>query len=152
MYFPKDPSEEMLRDEIQFTAEDVGMPVADTATLEVGLRKIARHYEAEIDLLHYIFCSDEYLLQINREHLDHDTFTDIITFPYREFPEMESDIFISTERVAENAEKFGVPFERELRRVVAHGLLHLIGFGDKTEEEASEMRRREEHALALFPS
>ena len=149
-FFPKDPAADVLRDEIQFSAEDVPMPLDDTVEWEAALRNVVAHYGGAIDLLNYIFCSDDYLHRINLEHLDHDTLTDIITFPYREFPELESDIFISTERVRENAAERNLPFETELKRVVSHGLLHLIGFGDKTEEETVEMRQREEHAMEFF--
>ena len=94
--------------------------------------------------------SDEQLLAINLEHLEHDTYTDIITFPYREPPILEGDIFISVERIGENARKFRVSFVEELQRVMAHGVLHLIGFGDKSEAEAAEMRRQEQRAIGMF--
>src|SRR5690606_39385053 len=85
--------------------------------------------------LDYIFCTDQALLEINMEYLAHDTLTDIISFDYTQGKVLSGDIFISTERVAENAKTFGVPFENELLRVMSHGLLHPMGYGDKVEEQ-----------------
>ena len=100
--------------------------------------------------INYLFCDDEYLLGVNRQYLNHDTYTDIITFDYVAGGLISGDIMISIERVGENAVKFGVPFEQELHRVVVHGVLHLLGQGDKTDEEAVEMRRQEEESLVLW--
>ena len=100
--------------------------------------------------INYLFCDDEYLLEANRRYLNHDTYTDIITFDYVAGGLVSGDIMISTERVGENAAKFGVPFGQELRRVVIHGVLHLLGQGDKSEAEAREMRRQEEEALGVW--
>jgi len=100
--------------------------------------------------LTYVFCTDEYLLNINQEYLNHDTFTDIITFDYCEGQLISGDIFISVDRVKENAEEFEVDFAEELHRVMAHGVLHLIGFKDKTESEAALMRLKEEEKIKLF--
>jgi len=100
--------------------------------------------------LDFIFCDDEYLLKINQDYLDHDTYTDIITFPYEDMNGIAGDIFISVDRVKENASDFGVEFDLELKRVMAHGVLHLLGFGDKSEEEASEMRLKEDEKIKLF--
>ena len=98
----------------------------------------------------FIFCDDEYLLKINQDYLHHDTFTDIITFPYEDFNGIAGDVFISVERVKENAAEFEVDFDLELKRVMAHGVLHLLGFGDKSEEEASLMRLKEDEKIKLF--
>ena len=100
--------------------------------------------------LDFIFCDDDYLLRINQDYLDHDTYTDIITFPYGDSNVIAGDIFISIERVKENAVDFRVDFELELKRVMAHGVLHLLGFGDKSEEEASQMRLKEDEKIKLF--
>ncbi len=100
--------------------------------------------------LDYIFCDDEYLLGINRQYLNHDTYTDIITFPYEEVGGISGDIFISIERVRDNADKYKVEFETELKRVMAHGVLHLLGFGDKSQEEADLMRSKENEKIKLF--
>jgi rRNA maturation RNase YbeY len=100
--------------------------------------------------LDYIFCDDEYLLKINQDYLDHDTYTDIITFPYGDLNVIAGDIFISVERVKENAVNFRVDFELELKRVMAHGVLHLLGYGDKSEEEVLQMRLKEDEKIKLF--
>lgn len=108
-------------------------------------------YGGKAKAIHYIFCDDAYLLEINKEYLQHDTLTDIITFRYQEHPHpLESDIYISTERVQENASKFGVAFDAELRRVMAHGVLHLLGFKDKSAADKQKMRQAEEEALGLY--
>ncbi|MER3319499.1 MAG: rRNA maturation RNase YbeY [Allomuricauda sp.] len=98
----------------------------------------------------YIFCSDEYLLELNKEYLNHDTFTDIITFDYTDGKTISGDIFISTDRVEDNARKFDVEFLNELRRVMSHGVLHLAGFGDKSKEEKKTMRGKEEEKIKMF--
>ncbi|MCK0144080.1 rRNA maturation RNase YbeY [Arenibacter sp. F26102] len=100
--------------------------------------------------LDFIFCNDEYLLKINQDYLNHDTYTDIITFPYEDLNGLAGDIFISVERVRDNASDFGVEFDTELKRVMAHGVLHLIGYGDKSEDEALLMRSKEDEKIKLF--
>lgn len=100
--------------------------------------------------VNYIFCDDEYLLQINIQYLDHDTLTDIISFDYTVGNEINGDIFISVERVIENAADFGVQFEEELKRVMAHGVLHYCGYKDKSEEDEQLMRQKEDEKIALF--
>ena len=98
----------------------------------------------------YIFCEDNYLLKINQEYLNHDTFTDIITFDYSEGTRISGDIFISVERVLENAGGYGASFMEELMRVMAHGVLHLMGYKDKTSSDADLMRRKENEKIELF--
>lgn len=112
--------------------------------------EVVKRRDRQVGNINYLFCDDEYLLQVNRQYLQHDTYTDIITFDYVAGGLISGDIMISTERVGENAAKYGVPFERELHRVIIHGVLHLLGQGDKSDDEAREMRRREEEALALW--
>lgn len=114
------------------------------------LAEVIRRRGKSVGNINYLFCDDEYLLGVNRQYLDHDTYTDIITFDYVAGGLISGDILISIDRVGENATKFGVPFEHELHRVVVHGVLHLLGQGDKSDDEAREMRRQEEEALALF--
>lgn len=104
----------------------------------------------ELGHVDYIFCSDADLLKLNLEYLNHDTLTDIITFDYTNGKIISGDIFISTERVVENAAKFEVDFVNELHRVMSHGLLHLMGYGDKSEEESKIMRQKEEEKIELF--
>ena len=100
--------------------------------------------------INYIFCDDEYLLQINQEHLDHDTLTDIISFDYCVGNELHGDIFISIERVRENALDFNVSFTEELKRVMVHGVLHYCGYKDKTENDEKLMRQKEEEKMTMF--
>ena len=100
--------------------------------------------------INYIFCDDDYLHKINLEHLQHDNLTDIISFDYSVGNELHGDIFISVERVADNASDFKVSFGEELRRVMVHGVLHYCGYKDKTEEDAVLMRSKEEEKLAMF--
>lgn len=97
-----------------------------------------------------IFCSDEYLLDMNRTHLDHDYYTDIITFDYTENQLVSGDLFISIDRVRENASDFNVSFVHELHRVIIHGVLHLCGYKDKCDEEEKLMRSKENYALSLI--
>jgi len=103
-----------------------------------------------IDSLGYVFCSDDFLLEINQQFLDHDTLTDIVTFDYTEGTILNGEIYISTDRVADNAKDFNVDFDTELRRVIIHGLLHMCGYGDKTEDEKTRMRSKEDEYLALW--
>ena len=98
----------------------------------------------------YIFCDDQYLLGLNKEYLDHDTFTDIISFDFSVGKIVQGDIFISIERVKENSVLFNVSFAEELRRVIIHGILHLCGYGDKTPEESELMRNKEDEKMELF--
>jgi rRNA maturation RNase YbeY len=114
------------------------------------LAELAQSHGKQLGDVNYIFCDDDYLLQLNLQYLQHDTLTDIITFDYVEGTRLNGDIYISVERVRENAGIFGVTFEEELLRVIAHGLLHLCGFKDKSKSEAQEMRKQEELAMKLF--
>ena len=98
----------------------------------------------------FIFCDDDYLLEINQQYLDHDTYTDIISFDNSVGNMLNGDIFISTERVVENAAEYGVTFEDELNRVIIHGVLHLCGYKDKSKEEAQTMRAKEEEKMKMF--
>jgi len=100
--------------------------------------------------INYIFCDDDYLHKINLEYLDHDTLTDIISFDYSVGNELNGDIFISIERVKDNAKDFNVSFEEELKRVMVHGVLHYCGFKDKNETDERLMRKKEDEKLALF--
>jgi rRNA maturation RNase YbeY len=97
-----------------------------------------------------IFCSDEYLLDMNRTHLDHDYYTDIITFDYTDNQIVSGDLFISIDRVRDNATDFNVSFEHELHRVIIHGVLHLCGYKDKSDDEEKLMRTKENNALSLI--
>lgn len=98
----------------------------------------------------YIFCDDDYLLEINQEYLNHDTLTDIISFDYSEDNIISGDIFISIDRVQDNADDFDTPFEEELKRVLIHGILHYCGYKDKSPEEETLMRNKEEEKMNMF--
>jgi len=100
--------------------------------------------------INYIFCDDEYLLEINQQYLDHYTLTDIISFDYSVGNELHGDIFISVERVADNAADFGVSFDEELKRVLVHGVLHYCGYKDKSDADEKLMRQKEEEKMKLF--
>lgn len=100
--------------------------------------------------INYIFCDDEYLVEINQQYLNHDTLTDIISFDYSVGNELHGDIFISTERVKENAIDFNVSFEEELKRVMVHGVLHYCGYKDKSEQDELLMRSKEDEKIKMF--
>ncbi|MDL2296975.1 rRNA maturation RNase YbeY [Bacteroidales bacterium OttesenSCG-928-C03] len=114
------------------------------------IKSIAQHKGKKVGDINYIFCADDYLLKINKQYLDHDTYTDIITFDYSEDDTIHGDIFISIERVGENAEMFSVTFFEELLRVMAHGILHLCGYKDKLEQDEKKMREQEDWAIKMF--
>lgn len=118
--------------------------------LQRWLRQIAAHYGFTIGELTYILCSDEKELSVNREFLGHDYYTDIITFDYTTPACINGDIFISWDTVQSNAAEVGTTAERELLRILAHGLLHLTGQGDKTPDAKAEMTSKEEHALSML--
>ncbi len=119
--------------------------------VKTWLKAIAAKEKFVIKELNYIFLDDEGLLKINIEYLNHDTYTDIITFDNSEVNgKIESDIFISLQRVESNAEKFNTTFEDELHRVLAHGLLHLCGYKDKKKTDVELMRKKEEESLAML--
>ena len=114
------------------------------------IRKVISSEGKQLGEINYIFCDDDYLYKINLKFLDHDTYTDIISFDNSEGDELNGDIFISTDRVTENAKEYNVDFSEELKRVIIHGILHLCGYGDKTESEAALMRQKEDEKIALF--
>lgn len=114
------------------------------------LANVADAENKKIIQLNYIFCDDEYLLEINKKYLSHDYYTDIITFPYQEGMLLEGDLFISLDRVKENALQYSINFDAELRRVLVHGLLHLMGYTDKTEEDQQKMTEKENYYLELY--
>jgi probable rRNA maturation factor len=136
---------------ILFFEEDIKCSLKERNKYKKWLKAIAETKGLKIKELNYIFCTDEYLYQINVDYLNHKTYTDIITFDNSENNGLiEGDIFISIERVRENAEKENVDFEKELQRVLSHGLLHLMGYKDKTEIDKAVMRKMEDEAIAIF--
>ena len=138
--------------EINFFLEAGGILPAESehASLKRWILDTIASYGAQAGTINYIFCGDDYLLKINQQYLDHDYYTDIITFPSASFPEVSGDIFISTDRVNDNTHIYATDYQEELRRVIIHGILHLCGQGDKTDEEAEQMRAKENEALASY--
>ena len=122
----------------------------EEALYEAWIRRIIESENRKLEDISYIFCDDEYLLEINQKYLDHDTYTDIISFDNSVGNILAGDIFISTERVGENAQEYGVDFQEELRRVMAHGILHFCGYKDKSDEESTFMRQKEEEKMRMF--
>lgn len=136
---------------VRFFEEETTFKLVQKNRYKNWLKQIAKNEGYSMGELNYIFCSDEYLLQINVDYLDHDTLTDIITFDQRDDPkEISGEIYISVDRVSENALLFKVPFENELERVISHGLLHLCGYSDKNKEEKLHMRLKEDEALRVL--
>jgi len=126
--------------------------LTDEARIQKWISVCIESYGFDEGEINYIFCDDEYLLKLNIEFLEHDTFTDIISFDYTLGKLISGDIFISVERVLENAKKFGQPIESELNRVMIHGILHYLGFKDKSESDKQKMRLEEDKCLGLLDS
>ena len=135
---------------IRFSSQIENFELPEASNVKKWIAELVKCHEKSVGNISYLFCDDEYMLEVNRHYLDHDTYTDIITFDYVVANLISGDIFISVDWVGENARLFGVEFERELHRVVIHGVLHLLGQGDKSDAEAAEMRRQEEEALSLW--
>lgn len=140
----------MKEESIFFFNEDTSYQLRQRTEIRSWLKTIAKKEKYSILELNYIFCSDEYLLQINKDFLDHDYYTDIITFDNSELKgKIEGDIFISIDRVKENAQLQHTSLKDELHRVLVHGLLHLTGYKDKTAKEKEIMRKKEDASLSL---
>ena len=137
---------------ISFFEEDIKFPLKEKTKHKNWLRKIAANQSLKIGDLNYVFCSDQYLYQINVEYLNHETYTDITFDNSEEKNTIEGDIFISIERVRDNAKKEKISFEEELLRVMSHGLLHLMGYKDKKEEDQKIMREMENESILAFSS
>lgn len=136
---------------IQFHAIDVMMPSLDWDKVRLWIHGVIESAGYAVGEMHYYFCGDDTLLNINRDRLGHDFYTDIITFPLGDCESLISSEFcISLDRIAENCLNFGRPFENELLRVVIHGVLHLIGFDDIEEVDRAAMRSKEDECLNLF--
>lgn len=138
---------------ISFFKENTTFDIKQKNKIKSWLKNVASGYGFSAGELNYVFCDDEYLLQMNRQYLGHDYYTDIITFDSREnalSKRLDGDIFISVDTVRANGEEYGEGFEREMMRVIAHGLLHLIGFDDHTAAQQKKMREAENIALAQW--
>ena len=123
--------------------------IKNKKTLSTWIAAAISEMKKEIGAINYIFCDDTYLLDINQKYLQHNTLTDIISFDYSKNEILAGDIYISIERVKANAKEFNVSFNEELKRVLIHGILHFVGFNDKTIKEKEEMRKQEDYYLAL---
>lgn len=139
-----------MRSGIYFFCEDISFRPPSLKSTRSWLNNVASAEDRIIGGLNYIFCSDPYLLKINQDYLGHDSLTDIVTFDNAEAGDViEGDIYISVDRVKDNADIFKVSFERELHRVMVHGVLHLMGYQDKTARQKATMRKKESDYLSL---
>lgn len=134
--------------QIDFTTSEVSFRVQHPANVRATIKAIAKEKGFEVGYLHYIFCNEDEILQINRQYLGHDYVTDIITFPYTEENLLNSDIYICIPQVIANAEEYGVPRRDEVLRVIFHGVLHLVGYDDHKEEDIARMRAAEDRWIA----
>lgn len=135
---------------IQFIAEDVAPPAIDKSKVKKWIKEVANNYNRKTGDISYIFCNDERILQVNNQYLQHDYYTDIITFDYSNETTISGDIFISIDTVKSNSEVFNTDYTDELHRIIIHGILHLCGNNDKTPEHRAEMTLKENMALDLL--
>ncbi len=137
--------------QINFFCEDVKLTIKNKTQIKNWIFQVIKQYNCRPQTINYIFCSDDYLREVNKQYLDHDYYTDIITFDQAETEgDVAGDLYISIDRIQDNANELAVSFEQELHRVLIHGVLHLIGYDDLTDEGETEMRQLEDQALALL--
>ncbi len=135
---------------INFFQQDCNFSPPQKQLTKNWIKKVVQTHGFKLGTINYIFCSDDEILRINLQYLNHNYFTDIITFPYKEGNIISSDMYISIDTVRSNSEKYKQNFYDELNRVMIHGVLHLVGFNDKTKGEKEKMRREEEVCLNIF--
>ncbi len=135
---------------ITFQAENINFPKIKKRATTKWIKSVANKYNKQIGDIYYLFCTDEKILEINRQFLNHDFYTDIIAFDYSEENKISGDIFISLETVLSNSQKYQTSFDEELHRVMIHGILHLCGLNDKSDDEIKEMRKAEDEALRML--
>ena len=135
---------------ISYNTVNVKMPAIRRRDTSAWVKAVAASYGKKVGEIAYIFVDDEEILRVNREYLQHDYYTDIITFDYTEGDTISGDLFISLDTVRTNAEQYGKPYEEELHRVIIHGILHLCGINDKGPGEREQMEAAEDKALALL--
>lgn len=135
---------------IIYNNQDTNYKLKHKRAISAWLKELVAYEDKRIGEVSIILCSDSYILEVNKEYLNHDYFTDIITFDYCEGEMIIGDLFISVDTVRSNAEEYGVLFHVELLRVIAHGVLHLMGYKDKSAEESKIMREKEDWALSLW--
>ena len=137
---------------IKFFSEDLPLPKIKRRLIANWLKEVILFEGKRVGEISFIFCSDEYLLDVNRKYLDHDYYTDVITFDYVEGEMVSGDIFISLDRVSENARNLNLSFLEELDRIMVHGVLHLLGYKDKSRKDKILMTEREDYFLKLLNS
>lgn len=135
---------------ITFQTENIEMPAIDQTKVRDWIKKVALSYNKRVGEISYFFCNDEKILEVNRRYLQHDYYTDIITFDYCEGNRLSGDLFISIDTVHSNAELLGTKYDTELHRVIIHGVLHLCGINDKGPGEREIMEAAEDKALTLL--
>ena len=135
---------------IQYLTEKVKMPDLKIRKLNLWINKTAEIYDRKVGDIAFVFCDDEKILEVNQQYLQHDYYTDIITFDYSTLNKISGDIFISLDTVKSNAEQFNTGFNDELHRIIIHGILHLCGQDDKNPDDKTEMTRKENEALTFF--
>ena len=135
---------------ITYLTEGVEMPSIDQEKITAWIKEVAATYSKKVGEVTYLFCTDEHILKVNREFLQHDYYTDVITFDYCHGRVLSGDIVLSLDTVRTNAEQFNTPYETELNRVIIHGILHLCGINDKGPGEREIMEGEENKALALL--
>lgn len=135
---------------ITYNTDGVRMPKIKKRETTAWIKAVAQSYGMKVGDIAYIFCDDEKILEVNRQYLQHDYYTDIITFDYTEDDKIGGDLFISLDTVKSNSEEQGTTYEEELHRVIIHGILHLCGINDKGEGEREQMEAAENKALALL--
>ncbi len=135
---------------IQFIAEEVALPAIDKTKVKNWIKEVAKNYNRKTGDVSYIFCNDERILQVNNQYLQHDYYTDIITFDFSTESTISGDIFISLDTVKSNSETFKTNYTEELHRIIIHGILHLCGNDDKTPELRAEMTQKENAALNML--
>jgi len=136
---------------ISFHAEDIELPAIKKEAVSKWIKAVTETYGKKTGDITYIFCSDEKILEVNRQYLQHDYYTDIITFDYTSGNKISGDLFISLDTVKTNSEKFETPYNEELHRTIIHGILHLCGINDKGPGEREIMEENENKALAILP-
>lgn len=135
---------------ISFFSEKISFKLSNPRKTANWLKRVCIQEKHQLQTVDYIFCSDDYLKGLNKRYLNHSTYTDILSFDYSEDDHISGEIYISIKRVRENASKYKQPFEFELRRVIVHGLLHFLGYKDKSPSQKAQMRRKEEGCLSLW--
>lgn len=135
---------------INFYAENIDKPILDYQLVKKWIKNVIENYNKKLGDISVIFCSDEFLLDYNIRYLQHNYYTDIITFNYNHVNKISGDLFLSIDTITRNSLEYNVPLSIEYLRVIIHGVLHLIGFNDSNENEIFEMREQEAIALSLF--